>query len=159
MRGWRPAAVAGGLRRLPLPVFWLSLAALWLAGEEYPFSTFPMYDNFEDRATYFYVTAGDGRPVPLDLALGQRTSELKKRFERELRAERESLRRQGRSGLKLADLPAESVHSAAGRTLQWLADSARRGEPPPDQMVLHRVELSLREGRIISTGEPVGRWP
>ncbi|MGI8604106.1 MAG: hypothetical protein ACR2OZ_14100 [Verrucomicrobiales bacterium] len=161
------AATLGGmpvpdlLRRLPLKFTMLMVVVLYLAGEEYPFSPFPMYGDFAERAFYVYVSDAEGRPIATQKVFGQRASDVKKTFETHLRREKEALSKARGRSARLGELPPENVQKAAAATLRWLKSTGPNAPAPTqsERHQLHRVDLSLREGQIVSETGLLGEWP
>jgi hypothetical protein len=135
-------------RRVPLKFFLLATAGLYFAGEEYPFSPFPMYDDFAESASVVYVTDSDGQPVATQKVFGQRASDLKKTYETHLRQQRTEAAKETGRGVRLADLPAERVAAAAAATLDWLTSTAPTGRQLPPSLQLHQLDLVLRKGVV-----------
>jgi hypothetical protein len=147
------------LERIPLKFTIVMVLVLAVAGEEYPFSDFPMYDSFEDRVSIIFVTGADGRPVATQKVFGQRASEIKKNFESHLRDEKLKMQKAGHKGVRLSNLPPERVEAAAAAALRWARDAApdRAAVDQLGRIELHKVELFLRDGRVVSESKRIGR--
>src|SRR5580658_6696118 len=92
----------------PMRILWLFVlvsAALvpWLTrhhpikaqrGEWYPFSDFPMYSDFKERAYYVYVTDRDDQVVPLGEVFGLAPSDVKKAYDQKLKKELDRLKKE-----------------------------------------------------------------
>ena len=77
------------LRRHVSPVLYLipmffAMGLCYLAGEFYPFSSFPMYSKFDDRTYLVYLKNADGEPLPTVSTISMVSSQLKKRYGDEL---------------------------------------------------------------------------
>jgi hypothetical protein len=146
------------LRRLPLKFTILAVIALCVVGEEYPFSPFPMYDSFEGRTYYVYVSDVMGRPLATEPVFAQRVSDVKKVFASRLDQAKAQMREAGHRDVKLGTLPPEKVSAAAVATLAWLKGTAvdPAAVDKLGGLQLHRVDLSLRDGRIAEKTSMVG---
>lgn len=57
---------------------------LYLIGEQYPFSNFPMYSDMDNESDVLYVTNQADKPLPMERLFGTSTSTQKKIFLAEL---------------------------------------------------------------------------
>ena len=69
------------------PLICITLAGLILR-EEFPFSHFPMYSSFTNKASYVYLATASGEPLPTVATAGMLTGNLKKVFETDLQKAR-----------------------------------------------------------------------
>ena len=67
-----------------------------LAGEQYPFSFFPMYSSFSDSGYYVYLTNSLDRPIATQTKLGVSTTTLKNVYDAQLRKDARSLKKSTR---------------------------------------------------------------
>lgn len=65
-------------------------------GEEYPFSNFPMYSNFQRDARVVWVADQNGDPVPTNDYFGRRASTIKKIFDTRMSEMKREAKRGGR---------------------------------------------------------------
>lgn len=72
-----PASLKAAL--LAAPWFFGSLLVGHLVKENFPFSNWPMYANFQKEAYYVYVADGDGQPVP-SRAFHETTARIGKQY-------------------------------------------------------------------------------
>lgn len=114
---------ASRLWRMPFRLCLLVTLLLHSVGEEYPFSNFPMYSNFQREARVVWVSDENGDPVPTNDYFGRRTSTIKKIFDTRIS--------EGRREAKRADAPVptndEVAPAAAARVLEDLW-KGRRGD-------------------------------
>lgn len=73
------------LGRMPFRFCLLVVLALHLIGEEYPFSPFPMYSNFQHDARVVWIADQDGKPLASSDYFGLRVSTIKKVLDRRAR--------------------------------------------------------------------------
>jgi hypothetical protein len=144
------------LRAFPLKPLWGMIALLWVAGENYPFSPFPMYSDFTDWDYVVLIADQDGRALPLEhLTAGIRTARLKKQFNGEMNEIARSMKdEQGRAARK-RDLQAGQLGPAGESALRWIGPhlATRRLEPGVTALQLRRITIELAGGGL-RVGEP-----
>lgn len=83
--------IAQGLRwfwtQFPFAPLLVLVLALQLMEEFYPFSHFPMYQRFDEAATYLYLTNEKDEPIPMQTHFSYKGARLKKSFKNSLRDE------------------------------------------------------------------------
>ncbi len=77
------------------PLLVITLAGLILR-EEFPFSNFPMYSSFTNKASYVFLATASGEPLPTVLTAGMLTGNLKKVFDADLQKARRSAGARGK---------------------------------------------------------------
>ena len=123
----------------------LITAACLLIGEQYPFSSFPMYASFGPSTYYLYLADGSGNAVACFPTLGMSSASLKKVFSTEMRKER------GRLHLRAKKLTLEQKKVVGDRLLARLQASpaARgRGGVKPDGLRIYEVNITQRDQRF-----------
>ncbi len=70
--------------RVPFRHMTAVVIALFLIKEQFPFSSFPMYSNFDTEAEVLFVTDQNDRVLPMLDALGRWSSSAKKAYKKEL---------------------------------------------------------------------------
>jgi hypothetical protein len=116
--------------------------------EFYPLSSFPMYSKFSSNPIYVYLTDVNDDPIACHKRLGVLASELKKKYDKELRI---VAKREGTTSIsKLAP----RLKAEAGMvTLRWLRKE-RATEAIAEQnigpILLHEVILRRDEGNEIT---------
>jgi len=75
----------GYWRHVPFRHVLAATALLAFAGEQYPFSDFPMYSHVDKEADVLYVTDQNDRVLPMEKLFGTSTSTQKKVFITELK--------------------------------------------------------------------------
>lgn len=124
-----------------------------IAGENYPFSNFPMYATFGDATYMVYVTDGNGDPVPVFDTFGMRTSVLKKIYHKEAMKAVRSQR------LRMNELEPRHLEPAGRLALERLL--MHRTDMPPhgyDALGLVHLNITLEDGKIVRRHLPVATW-
>ncbi|MEM9480387.1 MAG: hypothetical protein AAGA58_12110 [Verrucomicrobiota bacterium] len=83
--------VIKALLRFPLWAFFVVGALCLLLKENYPFSHFPMYDQFPDHTFYVYLADGTGEPLAFKSFTGYGVSKFKKKYDPEIGEVRKAL--------------------------------------------------------------------
>ena len=112
-----------------------------LVGEQYPFSSFPMYSSFSDSAYYVYLTDSLDRPIATQTKLGVSTTTLKKVYDSQLRKDARSLKK------RIRELTPAEKAAAGGYLLSYIRSLLRARELPSGLRV-YDVELVLKDGAI-----------
>lgn len=113
--------VPGLLWRIPFRLCLLVTLLLHVIGEEYPFSDFPMYSNFQNDARVAWIADQDGKPVASSEFFGLRVSTIKKILDRRMR----DLAREGRERDGQAPPEDELARQAAALVLEELWQERR----------------------------------
>lgn len=133
------------------------VVALALIGDEFPFSDFPMYSNFDSEVRVVYLADQKGEPLPCQRVAGTASSQVKKRYKaarRKLGGPREDngdphLRRNA-GAMVLEDLIQRIRDPEKPHRLEWLRENR------PDCAGLQLVEIIIRrEGSAITEEERV----
>ena len=106
------------VRRKIFVFFFAVIAGCWVFKDNYPFSHFPMYDQFPDHTYYVFVSDGRDRPIPLQTVAGTRTARFKKPYDKEIRDISLRLSKRKR------ELTVEERKPAAERALRRLYESS-----------------------------------
>ena len=133
------------------PLF-AAMALCYVAGEFYPFSSFPMYSKFDDRTYLVYLRSPDGAPLPTVPAMGLASSALKKRYGDAL----QDLKKKHKGSHY--DWPAEWKTEAGEATLAYLRKTFNPGAFAGDKLKGARlVDLRIRmeDGKLEETEEVV----
>jgi hypothetical protein len=132
------------------PIFFALTLLCLLAGENYPFSNFPMYSDFTPRSYYIYLADAQGRAVATT-RFGLTTPRLKKIFESERRkAARHDHQVQGDT--TAAD---RSAGFALLDYLENLPAVQQQSPKLPQGLQVRRVNLFWRAGRIDSSTQTI----
>lgn len=79
-----PAQLRRWWLKVPFRHMTAVVVACYIIGDEFPFSDFPMYSNFDTEADVYYVTDQRDKPVAMKRAFKTPSSGTKKRFKKEL---------------------------------------------------------------------------
>lgn len=71
-------------RCLPFRHMTLLVLALFVIKEQFPFSNFPMYSNFDSEADVIYIANRDGEPLAMDEVFRSGSGTAKKACKKEL---------------------------------------------------------------------------
>ena len=128
--------------------FGASIVLGLLVEENFPFSNWPMYSDFNPESGYVYVVNARNEPVAI-ISFSETAARLRKQFERERKA--------ARKRVHLAQKPksGEEVDEEAGtRLLQRLA---RRLSPEErasvESLGLISARVKMNEQRVVKTSE------
>ncbi len=100
------------LLRFPLWVFFIVGALCLVLKENYPFSHFPMYDQFPDHTFYVYIADAKGEPLPFRNFTGYGVSKLKKQYDPEIGEVRKKLKK------RKVELTAEERRASGDKILR-----------------------------------------
>jgi len=140
------------LRRSPLGLMLIYMAFALQFQENYPLSHYPMYSNPSAERPYYYITDGDGKPVPVADLTGISSPKVGKRYRTFSEDEAKRLKIKGK------DLPPEGRQAAGERIFTQLREgAARRKKELPDKLQLVRAELSYENGQIRDNIETIAR--
>lgn len=136
-----------------LRAFWLWLpfrhmtalvVALFVIKEQFPFSNFPMYSNFDNEADVVYIADQNGKPVSMDEVFRSGSSTAKKAYKKELG----KLTSKDKRDTRDARAP---ERAAAGRIVldDWYANMRRNRLPAGTTAVrLYRRTFELKDGKL-----------
>lgn len=126
-----------------------------LLKENFPFTHYPMYSNFEDQTYYVWLGDGEGEPIPIQNTTGIRLGRIKKIYNTGLLEAREQ------AGAKFGKKPRKRHLSPAQRrapaeqTLRWIYDSsspqARTALRAAAPLSLYHVDIRIEENRVVET--------
>ena len=72
------------IRRAPLALMVAMVVGLYLIGDEYPFSNYPMYSNFDEEALVFFLSDENGTPLKMREVFDKSASDAKKIYKNHL---------------------------------------------------------------------------
>jgi hypothetical protein len=132
-------------------------------GEWYPFSNFPMYSTFEDTAYYVYVTDLEDRPLPLVPTFGMTGSEVKKKYDRLLKAEvarlkAEAVARGEKYRSRIFQMSGEECRPAGDAALRELCGNVKTQEEIRRHpgLRLYQLDITMEDGSIMQRAKLVG---
>lgn len=129
--------------------------------ENFPFSHYPMYSNFEDETYYVWLAGHGDQPIPAQDLTYIRLGRIKKIYNSGLQDLRDEIGRATGKKPRKRDLTAAQRRPSGDRTLQWIYANSR----PAAQAVmresaplrLYQVDVRLDGGRVVeSPAELVG---
>ncbi|MCB1226231.1 MAG: hypothetical protein KDK99_10505 [Verrucomicrobiales bacterium] len=124
---------------LPFPAMTLLTVFLFFVKEEFPFSNFPMYSNFDNEADVLFVTDQTDAPVPMDRVFRTGSAATKKTYKGEL------ARLVNPEGRDTKDATAAERSAAGQVVLQSLKKRIKAGTLPEGTTALR---LFLRTFRL-----------
>jgi hypothetical protein len=72
------------IRSVPLALMVAMVVGLYLIGDEYPFSNYPMYSNFDEEALIFFISDENGTPLEMREVFDKSASDAKKIYKNHL---------------------------------------------------------------------------
>jgi hypothetical protein len=112
-----------------------------IIGEQYPFSSFPMYSSFSHDTYYIYLADQFDRPIAAQVKLGVSTTRMKKIYDSQLRKDARRLKK------TIREMSASDRANAANYLLSYLRKVPRAKTLLPG-LRIYDVGLFLKEGRI-----------
>ncbi|MBX7209420.1 MAG: hypothetical protein K1X78_13975 [Verrucomicrobiaceae bacterium] len=155
-----PAPAPAGLRfwwlKLPFRHMTVLVVFLFVVKEQFPFSNFPMYSNFDAEADVLYIADQSGRPIGMDAAFRTGSSTAKKAWKKEVARIVNPTKRDTRQAT-----PEERKAAGAVVLGDWFANMHRDYLPPGTTAVrLYRRTFELKEGKLgDSTPELLAQKP
>lgn len=73
------------IRNAPLSLMTFMVVVLYLVGDEYPFSNYPMYSNFDEEALVFFISDENGSPFKMRDIFDKSSSDAKKIYKSHLK--------------------------------------------------------------------------
>jgi len=131
--------------------------------EEFPFSHFPMYESFSDYSFVVYIADRNGDPIPVQSITSQKTSKLKKIFNKEQKRVRKELEAAGVEINGYQFMTSEQRRPAGEKTLEWLYANSKAsgveqllGSAP---LRLYYIHLRVGESGLERTVELIAEVP
>ena len=129
---------------LPFRYMTALVVALFVIKEQFPFSNFPMYSNFDTEADVVYVADQNGKPVAMDEVFRSGSSTAKKAYKKELGKLTSPSKRDTRE----ATAP---ERASAGKIVlgDWYSNMRRERLPAGTTAVrLYRRTFELKDGKL-----------
>ena len=108
--------------------------------ENYPFTHYPMYSNFDDQTYYVWLADRDGEPIPVQKLTYHRLGKIKKIYNDDLQEVREEIGKKRGKKPRKRDLTLEQRRGPGEGTLRWIYHNSR---PVAQQALLERAPLRL----------------
>ncbi len=134
-----PAMLRALWLRLPFRHMTLLVIALYVIKEQFPFSNFPMYSNFEPAADVIFVTDDKDQVQPMQKLFGTKSAQTKKTYNGELAHITNPLKRD------TSTATAEERARAGKIVLAGLVKRLRSKTVPPGT---HALRLYLRTFKL-----------
>ena len=80
MRASLPAPILALWNRVPFRHMTVLVIVLFVVKEQFPFSNFPMYSNFDTEAGVIFVTDQNDQVVPMEKLFGTKSAQTKKTY-------------------------------------------------------------------------------
>ena len=146
--------IASLLRQLaPISVaIGLTIACL-IARENYPFTHYPMYSNFEDQTYYVWLADGQDRPIPVEKLTYNRLGRIKKIYNSGLQEAREEVGKATGKKPRKRELTLDQRRGPGEMTLRWIYENSR---PAAQQSLrdaaplrLYQVDIRIGGNRVV----------
>lgn len=131
-------------RAIPFRPMTLLVVAMFFIKEEFPFSNFPMYSNFDEEADVVFVTDQNDAPLPMEALFGTGSAGTKKRYEAELATLCNTSGRDTEQSTA-AERQAAGRVELAGLTKKLKAKALRSGTT---ELRFYLRTFSLQDGRV-----------
>ena len=133
--------ITAALRKSRFGVLLTFTVLCLVIGEQYPFSSFPMYSSFSHDTYYIYLADRFDPPIAAQLKLGVSTARMKKIYDSQLRKDARLLKK------PIREMSASDRTNAADYLLSYLRKVPRAKTLLPG-LRIYDVGLFLKEGRI-----------
>ena len=124
--------------------------------ENYPFSHYPMYSNFDDQTYYVWLADGEGNPIASEKLTYHRLGKIKKMYNDDLQEVRTAVGKKVGKKPRKRDLTLEQRRGPADATLQCIYDNSR---PAAQNVLLESAPLRLYQVDIRVEGNAVVEDP
>jgi len=130
--------------RLPFKHMTVLVVALFVIKEQFPFSNFPMYSNFDSEADVVYIADQNGSALAMDEVFRSGSSTAKKAYKKELGKITNAQKRDSKQAT-----PAERAQAGAIVLGDWHANMKRERLPKGTTAVrLYRRTFELKDGKL-----------
>ncbi|MGI9244336.1 MAG: hypothetical protein ACR2RV_26290 [Verrucomicrobiales bacterium] len=149
--------IASLLRQLaPVSVaIGLTIACL-IAKENFPFTHYPMYSNFEDQTYYVWLADGQGAPIPVEKITYNRLGRIKKIYNSGLQEVRSEIGKATGKKPRKRELTLAQRRGPGDTTLRWIYENSR---PAAQQSLRDAAPLRLYQVNIRIEGNRVVEDP
>lgn len=130
--------------RIPFKHMTVLVIALFIIKEQFPFSNFPMYSNFDSEADVLFIADQTGNPVSMDRVFGKGSSTIKKAWKKEVS---KLVNPRGRDSKQ--STPEERAKAGAVVLGDWCARIKSANLPKgTSAMRLYRRTFELKDGKL-----------
>jgi hypothetical protein len=145
------------LRQLaPISVAIALTIACLIAKENFPFTHYPMYSNFEDQTYYVWLGDRDGEPIPAQKLTYNRLGRIKKIYNTYLQDVREQVGKETGKKPRKRDLTLEQRRPPGDETLRWIYANSR---PEAQKVLRESAPLRLYQVDVRIEGNQVVEDP
>lgn len=131
-------------QRVPFRHMTALVILLFVVKEQFPFSNFPMYSNFDTEADVVYIADQKGEPVSMDAVFRSGSSTAKKAYKKELGKILAPQKRDSKQST-----PDERKSAGAIVLGDWHANLRRDRLPPGTTAIrLYRRTFELKDGKL-----------
>lgn len=121
--------------------------------ENYPFSHYPMYSNFEDQTYYVWLADHEGEPIAAQKTTYHRLGKIKKIYNEGLQDVRDEVGKKLGKKPRKRDLTVGQRRAPGDKTLHWIYDNSR----PAAQKILresaplrlYQVDVRLVDNQVV----------
>ena len=124
--------------------------------ENFPFTHYPMYSNFEDQTYYVWLAGGDGAPIPVEKLTYNRLGRIKKIYNSGLQEVRDEIGRAEGKKPRKRELTLTQRRGPGDETLRWIYQNSR---PAAQQSLLDAAPLRLYQVDVRIEGNRVVEDP
>ena len=121
--------------------------------ENFPFSHYPMYSNFEDETYYVWLADSEGEPIAAQNVTYMRLGKIKKVYNTGLLAVREEIGKELGKKPRKRDLTIEQRRGPGVDTLRWIYENshpeAQRVLRDASPIRLYQVDVRMDGNRIV----------
>ena len=120
------------------------VVALFVIKEQFPFSNFPMYSNFDTEADVVYIADQKGSPVSMDAVFRSGSSTAKKAYKKELGKLTQPSKRDTKEATA-------SERAAAGKIVlgDWYSNMRKERLPAGTTAIrIYRRTFELKNGKL-----------
>jgi hypothetical protein len=124
--------------------------------ENFPFTHYPMYSNFEDQTYYVWLADGQGEPIPAQKLTYNRLGRIKKIYNTGLQEVREEAGEQTGKKPRKRDLTLQQRRPPGDETLRWIYTNSR---PEAQRVLRESAPLRLYQVDVRIEGNQVVEDP
>ena len=121
--------------------------------ENFPFTHYPMYSNFEDQTYYVWLADHEDQPIPVEKLTYNRLGRIKKIYNSGLQEVRDEVGAKTGEKPRKRDLTPAQRRPSGESTLHWIYENSRpaaqetlRGAAP---LRLYQVNIRIENNRVV----------
>ena len=124
--------------------------------ENFPFTHYPMYSNFEDQTYYVWLGDKDGNPIPAQKVTYNRLGRIKKIYNSGLQEVRDQLGKETGKKPRKRDLTLDQRRPPGDQALRWIYANSR---PAAQKVLSESAPLRLYQVDVRIEGNQVVEDP